>query len=323
MGNDQLKVNFIEERKTSQSNISNRSTRRIESQALMEREWLENPDQFNPKRDTIQTDVLNTTLQAIDSIGSLQGIKAVDLGCGEGTITRYIADKGALVDAIDTSTKALDLLKRAPHTNITPIHDNLPDTNLPDTSYDLVVCADTIAYLHKNEYRWLMAEIARLVKPDGHVVVSTPFDINTEDPLEAFAALAETEFTIEKWYFNYDRLLIKILRFFDTPKFYWEMYKTPLKRDKEAKKRGWWFKANTLLPLAAVWNVISIITNPVSNLLRHSRSIMRLCGKLSNTLWQEEGISHALFIGKKRPITYPLPKNELPKELKGKRQVWE
>lgn len=56
---------------------------------------------------------------------------------------------------------------------------------------------------------------------------------------------------------------------------------------------------------------------------RNSRSVMHFLEKVSRFFWVKSGISHALFIGKRRPLIHPLPKDEIPKVHKQKRHVWE
>lgn len=308
MNESKLKVSFVEKREPSPlpAGTGRKTARRIEAQAAMERLWHHEPEQFNPQRDCIQQQRVRVTLDIIRSKGSVTGKRIADLGCGTGVISRELAKDGAVIDCIDVATNALERLAKDNILGINPIHDCLPHTKLDDCTYDIVICTDVIPYLHPNEYRIFMAELARVVKADGIVVVSTAFDIDTEDPLEAFAALGETEFNIEQWVFSYHRLLIKCLRFFDAP----------------ARYANW--RSNFLTSTFAIlWKGISLITNPIAKYLRSSPKVMAVMDKITKILFQENGISAALFVGKRRPLTFPLPASEQPKEMKHKREVWE
>lgn len=273
MDQNRLHVAYTEHKQSNSRPLSVKTSRKEEIQATMERLWHQSPQQFDPQRDCMELQRIQNTIDAIKSLFPLSGKCVVDLGCGDGTISRLLRDGGAHVDAVDASTLALKKLKETDFHDITSIHDCLPSTSLKDKSYDLVVCTEVIAYLKPEEYRLLMAELARLVKNDGYVVCSTSLDINTEDPLDRFAALGETEFTFEKWVFNYHRLLIRLSRF--------------------------------------------------APFLKQNSSVMNFLERLCRFFWSDSGITHALFIGKRRPLTFPVKPQDTPRELKHKRQVWE
>ena len=277
----------------------------------MERQWLIDPEQFNPERDCMQRDRLQQTLLAIKNLYLEQKVKdgiptgkhVLDLGCGSGVLTRMLRDAGAHVDAADIAGNALLKLKEHDLNDITAIQQGLPATTLKDDYYDLVICTEVIAYQAPETYRLCFAELSRLVKPDGYVVCSTAIDIDSEDALERFAALAETEFAFEKWVFNHHRLLIKIINFFDGPK------------NQVTKNKS---KFATLL-----WRCISFGTNPIAKWFKENDRLMPKLERLSNFLWGQASISNALFIGKRRPLVFSLPEKELPIEAKKKHHVWE
>ena len=105
------------------------------------------------------------------------------------------------------------------------------------------------------------------------------------------------------------------------------MSKDGFERNKELRKRksfGWlWFKINTSKPAALFWRMVRLASSPIASQLRQSGRMADLLEKITRFLWDESGITHALFIGKRRPLGFPLPQNEVPVEMKHKRQVWE
>lgn len=254
--------------------------RREEIQATMERLWREDPQQFNPERDSIQRQRVDRTLELIRKCGNWKGKKGVDLGCGSGIVTSKVRDLGfATVDAIDISSQALTYIREWGVEEIHPIQDCLPCTRLNDAQYDLIICTEVVGYLNPKEYRLLFAELARLVKRDGIVICSSSLDSRTENPLELFSQLADTEFEPLEWVLSYHRWLLAICKVFR---------KTPLSR---------FFRQNS----------------KVRDLLE------TVCRFFSGP----SGASHVIFAGKRRPLGFPLPQNELPKEPKQKRRVWE
>lgn len=324
--NNPLQVAFTDD-KPNMGRIANSKARKQEIQALMERMWLQNPKQFDPQRDCIERQRIHATFNAIEAATTLSGRSTVDLGCGSGVLSCMLRDSGAHVDAVDAAGNALALLKTGNMDNITAIQDCLPNTSLNDNAYDVVVCTEVIAYLRQNEYRLLMAEMARLVKSGGFVVCSTPLDINTENPLDRFATLAETEFTVDKWIVHYHLLLIKLCGFFEAPAAYVKANGDKHLREKEIKARRsigrFWFRINSSTAGALIWRVISLASNPLARFFRQSQKSMNILESITRFFWSDAGISHALFVGKRRPLTFDVKPDAVPRELKHKRQVWE
>lgn len=231
------------------------------------------------------------------------------------------------MDAVDIAGQALERIRIKNAPGITPIQDCLPSTRLEDDAYDLVLCTETIGYLNSKEYRMLFAELSRLVKKDGLAVCSTSLDFKTDNALERFAALAETEFEIEHWILRYDLLWTVCCRFFEAPGFFLKISKDEFERNKLLSKKRFpgkvLFKLNTSKPGAFFWKLVSYASNPIAAQLRQSSLLVDFFEKITKFLWDESGITYALFLGARRPLTFPLPTNEIPLEIKHKRQVWE
>lgn len=335
MSNNRLTVSYTDNKQNTRP-LSNARIQKEEIQATMERLWLKNPQQFDPLRNSMECKRINDTFNIIleffsvsqeSTVGILKNKRVVDLGCGAGIFSRKIRDAGANVDSVDVATQALQRLKSEDMHNISAIQDCLPSTSLSDQAYDIVVCTEVIGYLKSGDYRMLMAELARVVKREGIVVCSTQLDINTNDPLERFVALAETEFTVDNWILSYHLLQIRLCNFFEKPSYYVQCYRDKEYLQKELDKRkGFrrqWFLWNTQLPLILFWKAISVVANTLASFFRQNVWMMNSLEKITRFFWSEAGISHALFIGKRRPLTFPVKAEEVPRELKHKRQVWE
>lgn len=327
MSDNRLHVAYIDNKQQNSRPLSNTRAQREEIQATMERLWLQNPQQFDPLRDCIGRKRIHDTFETVQSFISLKDKRIADLGCGAGILSRKMRDAGAHVDAIDVATQALQKLKSEDMHHITAIQDCLPSTSLEDQVYDLVLCTELISYLKSADYRIFMAELARLVKNEGYVACSTELDINTNDPLEKFVALAETEFSVEKWIVSYHLLQIRFCHFFEKPGYYIRCYKDNEYRQRELDKRQRlrrrWFLWNTQLPLNILWSAAALFFNPIASFLRQNTWMMNILEKITRFFWSDAGISHALFIGKRRPLTFPVKPENIPRELKHKRQVWE
>jgi len=304
-----------------------RSSRRTEAEARFERLWLRNPEKFDPERTAMERVRQRRTKELIKEFVSLKGASVADLGCGSGLFSRCFRDGGARVDAVDIASNALKLLEKEEGRGITLKQDYIPKSTLQDEAYDLVAALELIAYIPKEGQRLAFAEMARLLKEEGHLVCSTPIDIDSTDALARFASLAETEFKVLKWRFGYHRLLIRWVGFFLAPQKFARAFKEPKKRKEGVEKRRslsrFWFKINSTVPLAYLWLPMQYITTPVAGFFLQSEKALYFFEKISRLLWQEAGISHALFIAKLRPLIPPTDPSLQPKERKHKKQLWE
>lgn len=320
-------LNIIKVQKTSMETHS-RSDWRQEARAQFERMWLMDPGQFDPMRNCRERERLERTWHLMQEFLSPQGKLVADLACGCGALTKRLKDNGAKVHALDIAANALKILRvNVPNVDQT-YQECLPHTTLEDDVYDLVFADEVIAYLPSQQLRLFMAELCRLVKPNGYVVCSTPLDFKTQDPLLRFASLAETEFKIHKWVCSYHRLHIHIQHFFSAPGHFAKAASDSAYRQQELqKRRGFsqkWFKWNSQGILAFFWKGIRYATNPIALFLKQNRPLLLFLEKICRALQGDSGISHAIFLASRRPLqSLDLPKDEIPIERKGKHQVWE
>jgi SAM-dependent methyltransferase len=108
---------------------------------------------------------------------NFSGGTALDLGCGNGRNSFYLAEKGFSVTAIDFSQTALDLLQaekgksgRSDTIKILnrDIRNGLP---LKSNSVDLVLDSYCLCHFdNESELRHAMAEVYRVLKPGGRLV---------------------------------------------------------------------------------------------------------------------------------------------------------
>lgn len=89
---------------------------------------------------------------------------ALDLACGTGRNTHYLADKGFLVDAIDYSDYALSQIKNM--STITKVEQDIDSYYITPNSYDLIV---NINYLDRR----LFPQIKDGLKKGGVVIFET------------------------------------------------------------------------------------------------------------------------------------------------------
>lgn len=322
------KLNIVTVQRRDSNSLSHRKHWREEAKAYYEHQWQNDPEQFNPLRNCMERERIERTWQLAQEFVHIKDKLVADLACGGGTMTKRLKESGAHVHALDIAPTALKILReQVPNVDKT-YEECLPHTTLDDDAYDLIFADEVIALLPSQELRLFMSELCRLIKPQGFAICSTPLDLDSQDPLQRFASLAETEFKVHKWVCSHHRLYIRLRHIFGTPKHYARAYKNPEYRQRELQHRkGFsekWLRWNSQAPLAFFWTVIQYVTNPIDHLLKYSRGLMLGLEKICRLFWGDSGISHAIFIASRRPLQpLDLPKDEIPVERKGKRHVWE
>lgn len=101
----------------------------------------------------------------------MTGLDAIELGCGTGYISAWMARRGARVTGLDNSEGQLATARRlaAEHgLAIAWIHGNAETVPLPDESFDFVI-SEYGAVLWCDPYVWV-PEAARLLRPGGRMV---------------------------------------------------------------------------------------------------------------------------------------------------------
>jgi len=104
-------------------------------------------------------------------ISEAPGRNALDVACGTGRNTLYLAAHGFEVDALDISPVALQILTEQIHkaTDLAPIHTRLVDLDdyIPPTSrYDLIIQSNFLD-------RRLIPHLATALTPGGLLIIDT------------------------------------------------------------------------------------------------------------------------------------------------------
>ena len=99
------------------------------------------------------------------------GLDVIDLGCGTGYQSAWLARQGARVVGIDNSERQLDTaraLQREHRLDFPLIHGSAEAVPRPDASFDLAI-SEYGASIWCDPYRWI-PEAARLLRPGGDLI---------------------------------------------------------------------------------------------------------------------------------------------------------
>ncbi len=123
----------------------------------------------------------DSLLRFLESSGvSLRGL-VLDFGCGPGYLLEKLAARGVECHGIEFSPEAVDKAQNRLGAAGTPrtveLAHGIP-THLMEDCYDLVFFLETLEHLLEDERNPTVAELARIVRPGGAVVVTVP---NRED----------------------------------------------------------------------------------------------------------------------------------------------
>jgi 2-polyprenyl-6-hydroxyphenyl methylase / 3-demethylubiquinone-9 3-methyltransferase len=114
-------------------------------------------------------------LDWIDRIADLAGKKVVDVGCGGGILAEGMASRGAFVTGIDLSERALSVARlHLFESGLQITYTEISAENFASEmcgSFDVVTCMEMLE--HVPDPASTVAACARLVKPGGHVFLST------------------------------------------------------------------------------------------------------------------------------------------------------
>lgn len=115
------------------------------------------------------------TLKVADTTNHIEdGKRVVDLGCGNGHFLKAIKDKRPNCECVgvDFSGYSIGQLQKE-RPDITWIKEDVTKTSLKSESFDYVLSFEVLEHL--DEPHKLVAELARLCKPGGKALLTTPY----------------------------------------------------------------------------------------------------------------------------------------------------
>ena len=100
----------------------------------------------------------------------ISGLAALDLGCGEGRYSLYLASKGCHVTSVDCSRAGLSKLEKMAAEESLPIvtcKQDVAEFDFPAAAFDIIVCATILDHLEGELRRRTIRAVRSALKPGG------------------------------------------------------------------------------------------------------------------------------------------------------------
>lgn len=124
--------------------------------------------------------ILQTLQEAYKMLGkNWPQVKVLDVGCGVGTLALYLGSKGAKVDGIDISPRAIAIASDAAKSSGLAKNVKFKKELLKFSKqgkYDLVICSEVIEHIPNDEN--FLRDLISQLKPNGVLLLTTPSSQN-------------------------------------------------------------------------------------------------------------------------------------------------
>ena len=159
-------------------------------------------DRFTSAADSFSDNIERPAIEGL--LGDVSGWRVLELGCGSGPYSIWLAQRGAQVVGLDLSQTMVSLARERAHTlgiqadfRVADIRDTLP---FNDAEFDLIFSATTLHYV--DDLAALMREAARVTKPRGRFVASVLHPMSTARFPLSDSDEVEGPDPWEGWYFG-------------------------------------------------------------------------------------------------------------------------
>ncbi len=115
----------------------------------------------------------------LQQVSPLKGKAVLDFGAGPGFLVQHLLATEAIVSATEHSPESVNVLNQRFANDKNWQGCSIvgeQEVSLPDASFDVITCLETIEHLSDRSLEFVMSEIHRLLKPGGFVMFTTPND---------------------------------------------------------------------------------------------------------------------------------------------------
>lgn len=168
--------------------------------------------------------------------------RVLDLGCGTGRHTLYLARQGFDVHGVDVSQTGLEITKELLKDKGYTVKLSLMDMSLlsyPDSCFDAIMCIHVLQHAMMDKIKQTLKEVYRTLSTGGYFILSVPsrktpsYGRGTEIEPDTFKSSEIDEEDVPHHYFSKDEI-IKLLAGYDIIKLEEKrFYSERVKEDRE------------------------------------------------------------------------------------------
>lgn len=136
------------------------------------RAWLRTKPFANEPRETARH--LIDAGYVIELLDLRPGMRFVELGCGSGWLTRFVARHGLHAEGYDISPRMIEIAREQAHAEGVDAHFDIADYEHLDLARSFDACLTYDALHHSERPELVLATVQRALKPGGVVLVSEP-----------------------------------------------------------------------------------------------------------------------------------------------------
>ncbi len=122
----------------------------------------------------------------IADVTAEDGATVLDAGCGAGRLSRYLADRGCVVEGVDLSPRMVAMARRD-HPDLSFQVGSLTSLPFPDSIFAGVLLWYSTIHTPPAAQPLIYAEVARVLRPNGHVLVGAQAGEGTRDVSAAYS----------------------------------------------------------------------------------------------------------------------------------------
>lgn len=133
-------------------------------------------DWWNPRGPMAPLHAMNPARMGwvAERLGPLEGLRILDVGCGAGLASEWLARRGASVTGLDAAGAALEAARaHAAASGVSVDYRDGTPENLDEAGFDAVLALEVIEHVPPAGRAAFCASLARLVRPGGQVFLST------------------------------------------------------------------------------------------------------------------------------------------------------
>lgn len=116
---------------------------------------------------------INILVELLEKIEKTKERNALDLGCGAGIEAKYLAQKGFLVDAVDSSKESISQTKKTcKNFPVNVVERNIFEYEIKPKKYSIIVFWNVLPFLEKTKSLELIKRIEAGIITNGYLVFS-------------------------------------------------------------------------------------------------------------------------------------------------------